>query len=147
VSIIESLFVFGTDVDNIKKIMESIKYERSKSGFKIELEKNKDIDNHNLLIPVYGENDRPEISEIPKFSGNYELLNKYVQWLGDDKLFYAVYNEYLQVSDIPRFKEYLREDNFDKNNDGNAFMQTIDLINHIKITLENIDTFKNLDNE
>jgi len=147
VSMIESLFVFGTDVDNIKKIMESIKYERSKSGFKIELEKNKDIDNHNLLIPVYRENDRPEISEIPKFSGNYELLNKYVQWLGDDKLFYAVYNEYLQVSDIPRFKEYLREDNFDRNNDGNAFMQTIDLINHIKITLENIDTFKNLDNE
>ena len=26
-------------------------------------------------------------------------------------------------------------------------MQTIDLINHIKITLENIDTFKNLENE
>jgi len=147
VSMIESLFVFGTDVENIKKIMDSIKYERGKSGFNIELEKNKNIDDHNLLIPVYRENDKPEISEIPKFSGNYELLNKYVQWVEDDKLLYAVYNEYLQVSDIPRFKEYLVEDNFDRNNDGNAFMQTIDLINHIKITLENIDTFKNLENE
>ena len=147
VSMIESLFVFGTDVENIKKIMDSIKYERSKSGFNIELEKNKNIDGHNLLIPVYRENDKPEISEIPKFTGNYELLNRYVQWLGDDKLLYALYNEYLQVSDIPRLKEYLREDNFDRNNDGNAFMQTIDLINHIKIILENIDTFKNLENE
>jgi len=147
VSLIESLFVFGTNVENIKKIMDSIKYERSKSGFNIELEKNKNIDDHNLLIPVYRENDRPEISEIPKFSGNYELLNNYVQWLGDDKLFYALYNEYLQVSDIQRFKDYLRKDNFEINDDRNAFMQTIDLINHIKITLENIDTFKNLENE
>ena len=148
VSLIESLFVLGTDVENINKIMDSIKYERSKSGFKIELvEKNENIDDHNLLIPVYRENDKPDISEIPKFSGNYELLNKYVRWMGDDKLFYAIYNEYLQVSDIPRFKEYLRKDNFEINNDGNAFMQTIDLINHIKITLENIDTFKNLENE
>jgi len=148
VSLIESLFVFGTDVENIEKIMDSIKYERSKSGFNIELvEKNKNIDNHNLLIPVYRENNKPDISEIPKFSGNYELLNKYIQWLGDDKLFYAIYSEYLQVSDIPRFKEYLRKDNFEINNDGNAFIQTIDLINHIKITLENIDTFKNLENE
>jgi len=148
VSLIESLFVFGTDVNNIKKIMESIKYERSKSGFKIELEKNKDIDEHNLLIPVYKENDKPDISEIPKFSGNYELLKEYINWLGDYKILYAIYSDYLQVADIERLKQYLlNEDNFNKNNDGNAFMQTIDLINHIKITLENIDTFKNLENE
>jgi len=133
VSLIESLFVFGTNVENIKKIMDSIKYERSKSGFNIELEKNKNIDDHNLLIPVYRENDIPEISEIPKFSGNYELLNNYVRWLGDDKIFYALYNEYLQVSDIQRFKDYLRKDNFEINDDRNAFIQTIDLINHIKI--------------
>ncbi|MFP3257150.1 MAG: hypothetical protein RXO36_05075, partial [Candidatus Nanopusillus acidilobi] len=61
---------------------------------------------------------------------------------------YAIYSDYLQVADIERLKQYLlNEDNFNKNNDGNAFMQTIDLINHIKITLENIDTFKNLENE
>jgi len=152
VSMIESLFVFGTDVENIKKIMDSIKYERSKSGFTVELEKNKYIDDHNLLIPVYGKNDKPKISDIPKFSGNYESLRDYIiNWLTDDKILYAIYSDYLQdlqVSDIPRLKEYLsKEDNFDKNDEVNAFMQTIDLIGHIKITLENIYTFKNLENE
>jgi len=149
VSMIESLFVFGTDVENIKRIMDSIKYERSKSGFHIELEKNRNIDDHNLLIPVYRENDKPKISEIPKFSGNYKLLVEYInRWLTDDKVLYVIYSDYLQVSDITRLKEYLsNEDHFDKNTEGNVFMQTIDLIDHIKITLENVDTFKNLENE
>jgi len=149
VSMIESLFVFGTDVENIKKIMDSIKYERGKSGFNIELDKNKNIDDHDLLIPVYKEDYKPDISKIPKFSGNYELLGDYINyWLADDKTLYAIYSDYLQVSDIPRLKEYLSNDDyFDKNNEGNAFMQTIDLIDHIKITLENIDRFKNLENE
>ena len=148
ISLIESLFVFGTDVSNIKKIMDSIKYERNKTGFKIELEKNEAVNEHDLLIPVYKPNDKPDISEIPKFSGNYNLLNQYVEWLGDDKILYAIYNDYLQVADIERFKEYLKnKDNFDENNNKNAFTQTIDLIEHVKITLENIDTFKNLENE
>jgi len=149
VSMIESLFVFGTDVENIKKIMDSIKYERSKSGFNIGLDKNKNIDDHDLLIPVYKEDHKPDISKIPKFSGNYELLGDYINyWLADDKTLYAIYSDYLQVSDIPRLNEYLsNEDYFDKNKEGNAFMQTIDLIDHIKITLENIDRFKNLENE
>jgi len=152
VSMIESLFVFGTDVENIKKIMDLIKYERSKSGFTLELKKNKYIDDNDLLIPVYGEPYKPKISEIPKFSGNYELLKKYInEEIRDDKIIYTIYSDYLQdleVSDIPRLKEYLsNEHHFDKNNEGNAFMQTIDLIRHIKITLENIDTFKKLENE
>jgi len=153
VSMIESLFVFGTDAEHIKTIMELIQYEINKSAFPINnVNKNKNIDNNDLLIPVYGEPYKPKISEIPKFSGNYELLKKYInEEIRDDKIIYAIYSDHLQdleVSDIPRLKEYLSNgDRFDKNTEGNAFMQTIDLVRHIKITLENVDTFKNLENE
>ncbi|KAA8922724.1 hypothetical protein [Thermoplasma sp.] len=81
---IESLFVFGTNVDNITKIMDSIKYERSKAGYILELRKNQDSEKNELLIPVYKEKDRPAIDEIPKFSGNFDLLDSYMKWIGDD---------------------------------------------------------------
>ena len=147
VSMIESLFVFGTNVDNIKKIMDSIKYERSKSGYILELKKNQDTEKYELLIPVYKEKDKPAIDEIPKFSGNFDLLDSYIKWISDDKILYAIYSDYLQISDIPRLKEYLKKENFDLNQTGNAYIQTIDLIDHIKITLENFDKFKDLENE
>ncbi|MGC9124127.1 MAG: DEAD/DEAH box helicase family protein [Thermoplasmata archaeon] len=147
ISLIESLFVFGTNVDNITKIMDSIKYERSKSGFILELKKNQDTENYKLLIPVYQEKDKPDINDIPKFSGNFDLLDAYMKWIGDDKILYALYSDYLYVADIPRLKEYLRKENFDIDQSGNAHLQTIDLIDHIKITLENFDRFKDLENE
>ncbi len=147
ISMIESLFVFGTNVDNITKIMDSIKYERSKSGFILELYENKDTEKYELLIPVYQEKDKPSIDEIPKFSGNFDLLNDYIKWICDDKILYALYSDYLQVADITRLKEYIKRENFETNQSGNAYLQTIDLIDHIKITLENFYRFKDLENE
>ena len=147
ISMLESLFVFGTNVENINKIMESIKYERSKSGYPLELKKNSDINGNLLLIPVYKEVEKPPIQEIPKFSGDFELIRNYIEWLTDDKILYATYNEYLEPKDIPRLKTYLKEENFDLSKSGNAHTQTIDLIRHINIVLENFDRFKEIDNE
>lgn len=147
ISMLESLFVFGTNVDNIIQIMDSIKYERSKSGYTIELEKNKDIKDDLLLIPVYNEMDKPAIKEIPKFYGNFELIKNYIEWLFDDRILYANYNEYLKPKDIPKLKNYIKEENFDPNISGNAYMQTLDLIDHISLVLENFDRFKEIENE
>ncbi len=149
ISMLESLFVFGTNVDNIKQIMDSIKHERSKSGYTIELEKNKDINNNLLLIPVYKEMEKPPINDIPKFSGNFKLIKNYIEWLSNNIILYATYNEYLEPKDIPRLRAYIKEENFDldlKNSD-NAYMQTIDLIDHINIVMENFDRFKKIENE
>jgi superfamily II DNA or RNA helicase len=147
ISLIESLFVFGTSSENVKDILDAIKFEREKTGQIIELKKNKDIYDKDLLIPVYKLEDKPKIDEIPKFSGNFNLLDSYIKWLGSDKLLYAIYSDYIQPEDISRLKTYLKEDNFDKNNEGNAFLQMIDLIGHVNITLENFAEFKNLENE
>jgi hypothetical protein len=70
-----------------------------------------------------------------------------MSWIGDDKILYALYSDYLQIADITRLKEYIKRENFDINQSGNAYLQTIDLIDHIKITLENFDHFKDLENE
>ena len=157
VSMIESLFVFGTDAEHIITIMNLIRNEINKSGSPIEnVNKNKNIDGNDLLIPVYKKLYKPEISEIPKFSGNYKLLLDYINWLNDNKIdnktdnkiLYAIYNDDLHVSDIERLISYLSdENNFHKNSEGNIFRQTEYLIRHINITLENFHTFKNLGDE
>ena len=48
VSLIETLFVFGTSVGNINDILDAIKFEREKGGQLIELNKNKEIGNNVL---------------------------------------------------------------------------------------------------
>ena len=152
ISMLESLFVFGTNVDNIKQIIDSIKYEQSKSGYLIELEKNKDINNNLLLIPLYKEVEKPAINEIPKFSGNFEFIKNYIKWLSNDKILYTTYSKYLEPKDIPRLKAYIKEENFNLdnsnlNNSGNINIQMIDLINHIQIVLEDFYRFKEIENE
>lgn len=145
VSLIESLFIFGTKVENIERIMESIKFERNVSGFQIELNKNKDI-SQELLIPVYVE-EKPELNKIPKFEGNYDLLKDYINWIGDDRILYAIYNEQIKPVDVEKVKNYLRPENFKTNNNGNAYSQMSDLYEHINMRSEKFDKFKKLEEE
>ena len=147
-SMLESLFVFGTNVDNINKIMESIKYEINKSGYKLELQKNENINGRLLLIPLYKEIEKPSIEEIPKFSGDYDIIQKYLKWLNEDKILYANYSEYIEPKDIPRLRGYAEnKENFEPNNSKNVYEQIIGLINHINIVLEKFDRFKEIEDE
>jgi hypothetical protein len=146
-SLIETLFVFGTSVENINKIMDAIKFEREKNGQLIELNKNKDAEYHELLIPVYKIKNKVEVSGIPKFSGNYDLINNFMNWLNDERILYAVYVGSAKPSDIPRIKDYIKKENFENTNQGNALIQMRELFEHININMEEIDNFKEIENE
>ncbi|MCW1291717.1 MAG: DEAD/DEAH box helicase family protein [Candidatus Rehaiarchaeum fermentans] len=148
VSLIETLFVFGTSVENIKSILDAIKFEREKTGQIIKLNKNIEIENNLLLVPTYKIEKNIEISEMPKFSGNYDLIKGYIEWIGNDKLLYAIHNEFIKPSDIIKLKQYIQnEGNFEITDGGNAYLQLIELFDHINITLEEFKDFKEIEDE
>ncbi|MEM3431669.1 MAG: DEAD/DEAH box helicase family protein, partial [Candidatus Micrarchaeia archaeon] len=148
VSLIETLFVFGTSVENLNSILDAIKFEREKNGQPIKLNKNSEIGNKLLLVPTYETEENIAISEIPKFSGNYDLIKSYIEWIGDDKLLYVIYGENIKPSDIIKLKEYIKnKNNFEGTDKGNAYQQVIELFDHININLEDLKDFKELEDE
>ena len=151
IQLLETLFIFGTDSDNIKQILKAIKVEKDKNGRIIELEKNEEeIDDKLLLIPIYRSSKEVELSEIPKFNGNYKLIKDFWDWIDSDKLFYAIYHEYIKPSDINRIKDYIKIENFenDKNNNiESVLLDIIELLNHIKISIEKFEKFKQIEDE
>ena len=85
---------------------------------------------------------------MPKFSGNYDLIKGYIEWIGNDKLLYAIHNEFIKPSDIIKLKQYIQnEGNFEITDGGNAYLQLIELFDHINITLEEFKDFKEIEDE
>ncbi|MEM3431661.1 MAG: DEAD/DEAH box helicase family protein, partial [Candidatus Micrarchaeia archaeon] len=147
-SLIETLFVFGTSVENVNDILDAIKFEREKTGELIKLNKNSDIANNLLLVPTYKIEKNIDISGIPKFSGNYDLIKGYIEWIGNDKLLYAIHNESIKPSDIIKLKEYIKDmSNFEITDEGNAYLQVTELFDHININLEDFKDFKEIEDE
>ena len=150
VSIIESLFVFGTNKSNVEKILESIKRERKTAGEIIELKENEKIKENVLLIPTY--KDRKEavsVDKLPKFEGNKKLLSNFIDWLEDERIICSRFSEetVIQPKDIVRFKEFLEKGNFMTSDATDVYSQIDNLFNHIHITLRDFDKFKALENE
>ena len=148
ISLIESLFVFGTNKDNVLKILEGIKYERKTSGELIKLKENENRKNYNLLIPVYKDRKTADIKELPKFEGNKKLLENFFDWLGDERLIYGIFpGEKINPKTIAKLKEFIDKGKFEENGSGNVSMQTRSLINHLNVILKEIDKFKELEDE
>ena len=71
-----------------------------------------------------------------------------MEWLGNEKLLYAIYNESAKPSDVVKAREYVnKKSNFEITNDRNAYMQIKELFNHININIEDFNNFKKIENE
>jgi hypothetical protein len=150
VSLIETLFILGTNKSNVQEILESIKYERKASGETIELKENVEIKNKELLIPIY--KDRTGIittADLPKFEGNKELLSSFLHWLGDDRLIYALFSNEDNVNPqtIEKSRDFIKNGGFSKSEIGDAYSQMTKLMKHVNITLQDLDKFKQMDDE
>ncbi len=150
VSLIETLFVFGTSKTNVSKILESIKYERKTAGEIIELEENIDAKQRELIIPTY--KDRKEmvaVAELPKFEGNRQMLKDYLNWLGDEKIIYNQLSQAreIQPKHISEAKEFVENGSFIENGSRNVSIQMQKLVDHLNITLQDLDKFKKLEDE
>ena len=148
VPLLETLFIFGTNGENLKEIMESIKFERQKAGELIDVRKTEFDFRPLLLLPVYRQKKEVQISELPTFYGNFNLLKKYYEWLGDDRILYAIYSEEAKPELLEKLHEYLNsEHNFNNNASKNAITQMEKLLIHLNTTLMEIDKFKEIEDE
>ncbi|MFG1414572.1 MAG: DEAD/DEAH box helicase family protein [Thermoplasmataceae archaeon] len=147
ISLMETLFVFGTNEQNLREIMESIKFEREKAGELIDVRKSNFDFNPTLLLPVYVEKKEVQLKELPKFRGNFKLLENYVNWIKDDRVIYALYSDRATPATLCRLHYYLDEANFVSNDLNNAHKQLSNLIDHLNTSMREMDKFKELEDE
>ncbi|MEM4735737.1 MAG: DEAD/DEAH box helicase family protein [Candidatus Thorarchaeota archaeon] len=150
VSLMETLFVLGTSRNNVQDILESIRYEREASGEVIELRENERARERELLIPVYRDVGRVmPPSELPRFEGNRELLTRFFDWIGDDRLIHAIFSHENRLTQqtVRKMREYLRDGNFLPSDDGDLFLQVSRLMRHVNVTMQELDRFQRLADE
>ncbi|MBU3924848.1 DEAD/DEAH box helicase family protein [Patescibacteria group bacterium] len=154
---LESLFVFGTNAENLKEIIKALKEEKQEKNLGDVFSINKDAEKHNLLIPAYKETDKifAEEKEPQKYSiskNDFELASSYFKHLGE-KVALVKYECEPKVLKTAN-KSIQNEDEKDKRYD---FAETrsvaepdllIDrILNYFSVKMREFDTFKKLENE
>ena len=150
VSIIETLFVLGTNRANVQQILEGIMYENKASGELIELRENPLRKDKSLLIPVYKDWSKiVPVEELPKFEGNKTLIKAFVEWIGDERVLYALSTNTNanELSTIRKAKEFLEKGNFLEDKSPDALYQLSKLLKHVNIKLRDLDEFRELSDE
>jgi len=120
---IETLFIFGTNREALKAIMEKLEIEGKKEGetqlslFSI----NPETKRHKLLVPVYKEVDSPiyERKKLPAFpigEKDFEILNKFINFVNDDRVLLVHFEDKCSID--PKKTKFLREK---LKNRGNLF--------------------------
>jgi superfamily II DNA or RNA helicase len=98
VAALETLVIFGTNRQALQTVIEHLNRESRKRDFQqLALFKNPAADQHGLLIPVYRWADKPMIEQgdSARFEiepGERQLLNKYVNYVDDDRVIMALYD-------------------------------------------------------
>jgi len=85
---IESLFVFGTNAENLKQIIKTLKEEEQDKDIGHAFTINEEASKHTLLVPIYKKSEKifADVKEIQKFSINKEDYNstkELLQYLGE----------------------------------------------------------------
>ena len=150
ISLIETLFVFGTNKKNVQEILESIKYERKTAGEIIELKENERAKDKTLLIPIYKDKkEAVKIEDLPKYEGEKALIKNFFDWIADERVFYALYSQEnnLDPETIEKVKSFLDKGHFNESGKYDVSTQLNRLINHVNIIMQDIDKFKKLEDE
>ena len=95
---LESLFIFGTNRSALKTVIEHLEVEGGASEHQqISLFINEEVQKRHLLVPVYKESNRTlmETENRTSYSidkNDLDVLNRYSQYIDDDRVFMAVHN-------------------------------------------------------
>ena len=151
---IESLFVFGTNAENLKEIIKALKEETQERNLGQEFVINKNAGNRLLLIPVYKESDKifAEEKDIKKHRisrYDFNLANLMFNYIGE-KITLAKYE--CDVKVLKKIKESFEteEKYFDFSetrsiDDPGLLIDRI--LNHFNLRGKEFDKFKRLENE
>lgn len=116
---LESLFIFGTNREALSLVISELDQEDKQTGEReIALEINHEaVDGKLLLIPVYQQKEQPLYLEkqLAKFAitaENRELLNRYLDYVNDNRVFYALHGIFPRQIQTLRDSLASPEDNF-----------------------------------
>jgi len=127
---IETLFIFGTNREALKTVIENLEKERKGEGeAQFSLFVNKEIKKHKLLIPTYKLADYPLIKKrkLTKFEITQKelgIIKKYAEFISDDRIFLMLYNT--EPEKIKILKESLN--NTENYKHGEKSFKNIDLL-------------------
>ncbi len=150
---LETLFIFGTSEKNIERLLESIRYVEPKEWVPLSFKRNPAVDTLDfpLLIPVYSKLLDVPIEELPKFSGNRELLETFDKWIDDDRILYAIMSSQigtdLQLSTFRKTKSFISNGSFIVSNGDNPVTQITRLSKFVDAQIEDIESYRELSEE
>jgi hypothetical protein len=151
---IESLFVFGTNAENLKEIIETLKEEKQEKDLGEAFILNPEAQKHLLLIPVYktsekifGEEQSPQKYSISH--EDFDITSQFYKFLGD-KITLAKYD--CEVKVLKKTKESFAEKEryYDFNESNSLFEPELILdriFDYLRVKSREFEKFKELENE
>lgn len=150
----EALFIFGTNREALKTVLEKLELERKGEGeYPLSLFINKEVKEHKLLVPTYKEANyslmkKRELTSFEINEHELEILKKYIDFMQDDRVFLMRYNS--DPEKIKILKESIN--NPDRFKDSNKSFKNIDILiqrifNYFSIKPQELKNLKELDEE
>ena len=151
---IESLFVFGTNAENLKEIIATLKAEKQDKNLGDAFILNPEAYKHTLLVPVYKTAERifAEVKNPQKYPvsrEDFDITSQFYGFLGD-KIALAKYDCEVKVLKKAResFQEKERYYDFSEKNSLFEPKLILDRIfNYLGVKSKEFDKFKELENE
>lgn len=108
---LESLFVFGTSMDNLEEIINAVATLRKKERPVEDVEKNPAVEEKPLLVPVF-KKANTSIEELSPIKADKELITDYLDWIDDDRILLAEFSS-LDIPKLKKMKRALNKANFE----------------------------------
>jgi hypothetical protein len=152
---IESLFIFGTNVENLKEIIKTLQEEKQDKDLGGEFILNKEAEKHLLLVPVYKDSNKifAEEKEPQKYSlsnEDFELTKKFYNFVGD-KVALAKYECEIKVLNKTKESLNIADKYYDFESEKRSIAEPeliLDRIfKHFAIKGKEFDKFKKLEDE
>jgi len=153
---VESLFVLGTNAENLKEIIKALKEEKRDKDLGQAFIVNEEVEKHLLLIPVYKESEKifaeekePQQYGISK--DDFGLASSMFNYLGE-KITLAKYECEPKILDTVKvsLKDGEKERMFDLSETrsiGEPDLLVDRILNYFSVRSKKLDTFKKLENE
>jgi len=151
---IESLFVFGTNAENLKEIIKTLKEEKQEKNLGEAFILNPEAQNHPLLIPVYKNSDRIFAEEqypqkYPVSTEDFDITSQFYGFIGD-KIALAKYD--CEVKVLRKAKESFAEKEryYDFSESNSLFEPELILdriFDYLGVKSRELEKFKKLENE
>ena len=152
----ESLFVFGTNIDNLGKIIKTLKEEKQDKDLGKEFVVNKEARKHLLLVPVYRDAEKifaeeKEPQKFPLCKEDFIAAKQFFSYIGD-KIAVVKYDCNLKA--LEKVNKSFAETESEKYYDfterrllGEPDLTLGRVLNHFNVKSEELDKFKKLEDE